>query len=262
MAVNHSITQAGKHEDFNLQLARGQVLNHRHIFKYGYNGACGATSETIWFQSGVYTWSSAAVKLKISSDNGADDGDPAGNGANTVTVEGLDGNYAEISETVTMNGTTPVETDATFLRTHRMYVATAGSGLTNTGVIYAADTGDSYGTPGVPDTATGIRSTIGAGEGQTLQAFYTVPAGYTAYLYNITSSSFNATNSSDVTLVSRLVGGAFRTQNKFTVFKGSFLMPYAAPAVFPEKTDLEMRVVGNASATDASGTMDIILVKN
>ena len=260
MAANPSITKYGRDGSFDLQLARGQVYNHRHIFKYGYNGACGATSETIWFQSGVYTWSSAAVKLKISSSAAADDA--ASTGARTVTVEGLDGNYAEISETVTMDGTTPVETDATFLRTHRMYVVTAGTGLTNAGVIYAADTGDTYGTPGVPDTATGIRSTIGAGEGQTLQAFYTVPAGYTAYLYNITSSSFNATNSSDVTLVSRLVGGAFRTQNKFTVFKGSFLMPYSVPVVFPEKTDLEMRVVGNASATDASGTMDIILVKN
>ena len=262
MAVNHSITQAGTTEDFALQVARGQVYNHRHIFKYGYNGACGATSETIWFQSGVYTWSSAAVKLKISSDNAADDGDPAGNGANTVTVEGLDGNYAEISETVTMNGTTPVETDATFLRTHRMYVETAGSGLTNTGVIYAADTGDTYGTPGVPDTATGIRSTIGASEGQTLQAFYTIPAGYTGYMSSITGASGDGTNSSIVTMKARTVGGAFRTKNKFVVFKGTYPIHFDIPQAYAEKTDIEVIATGNATATDVAITFELILVKN
>lgn len=263
MTINDSITRLGQDENFELQLARGQIYNHRHVFKYGYNGACGATSETIWFQSGVYTWQSAATKVTVTSSSTDDDATPtAGTGALTVTLEGLDANYAEISETVTLNGTTAVDTDATFLRLHRMYVVTAGTGLTNAGVIYATVKGDTYTTPGVPNTATKIMSTIGAGEGQTLQAFYTVPAGYTAYLYNITSSSFNASNSSQITFLARPFGGAFRTKNKFVVFKGSFLMPYVVPVSFAEKTDLELRVVGNASATDASGTMDIVLVKN
>lgn len=262
MAVNPSRTKYGTDGNFALQLARGQIYNHRHIFKYGYNGAVGASAETIWFQGGVYTWSSAAVKLKISSSSTDDDGDPAGTGANTVTVQGLDGNYAEISETVTLDGTTPVETTATFLRTHRMFVATAGAGLTNAGVIYAADTGDTYTTPGVPNTATGIRSTIGAGEGQTLQAFYTVPAGYTGYVANITASSADGTNSSVVTFRARESGGAFRTKNKFVTFKGTYPLDFPVPQVFSEKTDLEIIATGNASPTDVAATFDLILVKN
>jgi hypothetical protein len=259
--ANPSVTKYGRDGAFGLQLARSQIYNHRHIFKYGYNDAVGATAETIWLQSGVYTWSSAAVKLKISSSSAQDD-DTTGTGAWTVTVEGLDGNYNEISETVTMDGTTPVETDATFLRTHRMYVVTAGSGLTNAGVIYAADTGDTYGTPGVPDTATGIRSTIGASEGQTLQAFYTVPAGYTGYVASITASSADGTNASVVTFRAREVGGAFRTKNKFVTFKGTYPLDFPVPQVFPEKTDLEIIATGNASATDVAATFDLILVKN
>jgi hypothetical protein len=262
MTVNESITKAGLDENFNLQLARGQIYNHSHVHKYGFNSAVGTGDDTIWFQQGDYTWSSAAVKLKISSSSANDDGDPAGTGANTVTVEGLDGNYAEISETVTLDGTTPVETTATFLRTHRMFVATAGTGLTNAGVIYAADTGDTYGTPGVPDTATGIRSTIGAGEGQTLQAFYTVPAGYTAYMAQVAAGSVNGTNATTITLRAREEGGAFRTRDKFIVFKDMLTMEYPVPIVFSEKTDIEMKGDAAASTTDVAANFDLILVKN
>jgi hypothetical protein len=258
---NDSITRLGQDENFDLQLARGQIYNHSHVFKYGFNATVSTSNDTIWFQEGSYTWSSAAVKLKISSDNAADDS-PSGNGARTVVVEGLDGNYAAISETVTMDGVTPVETDATFLRTHRMYVATAGTGLTNTGVIYAADTGDTYGTPGVPDTATGIRSTIGAGEGQTLQAFYTIPSGYTGYVTNISAGSVDGTNATTITFRQRPQGGAFKTAEKFIVFKGSFNRPHDIPLVFPEKTDLEMKGEAALATTDVAGSFDIILVKN
>ena len=262
MAVNPSIGKYGLDENFNLQLARGQIHNHRHIFKYGYNGAVGATAEHIWFQGGAYTWSPAASTLSITSSSTDDDGDPVGTGALTVTVEGLDANYNEISETVTMNGTTVVNTTALFLRTHRMFVVTAGTGLTNAGVIYAADTGDTYTTPGVPNTATGIRSTIGAGEGQTLQAFYTIPAGHTGYMLNITGSSADGTNSSIVTLRKRELGGAFRTQNKFITFKGTYPLDFEVPLEYTEKTDIEVIATGNASPTDVAVTFDLILVRN
>jgi hypothetical protein len=260
MAVNPSTTKYGRDGNFGLQLARSQVYNHRHVFKYGFNATVTTSNDTIWFEEGSYTWSSAAVKLKISSDNAADDA--ASTGAKTVTVEGLDGNYAEISETVTMDGTTPVETDATFLRTHRMFVATAGTGLTNTGVIYAADTGDTYGTPGVPDTATGIRSTIGASEGQTLQAFYTVPAGYTAYLMQVSAGSVDGTNATTITLRTRVQGGAFRTKQKFIVFKGTEVMRHEIPLVIAEKTDIEMLGDAATGTTDVAADFDLILVKN
>ena len=261
MSVNPSISKHGLDENFNLQLARGQVYNHRHIFKYGFNATVSTSNDTIWFQEGSYTWSTAAVKLKVSSDNAADDS-PSGVGARTVVVEGLDGNYAEISETVTLDGTTPVETDATFLRTHRMYVATAGTGLTNTGVIYAADTGDTYGTPGVPDTATGIRSTIGATEGQTLQAFYTVPAGHTAYLTRSSAGSVDGTNATTITLRTRALGGAFRTKQKYITFKGTAIAEHDIPLVIAEKTDIEMKADAALSTTDVAGDFDLILVKN
>jgi hypothetical protein len=261
MTVNPSITKFGLDENFNLQLARGQIYNHFHVFKYGFNGAVGANAEHIWFNSGTYTWSPAASTLSITSSDAADDS-PAGTGALTVRVEGLDANHDEITEDVVLNGTAVVNTNKLFLRTHRIYVLTAGTTLTNEGVIYATDTGDTYTTPGIPNTATLVRSTIGIGEGQTLQAFYTVPAGHTAYMTNITASSGDGVNASVVSLKARTVGGAFRTKNKFVIFKGTYPINYDVPLVFIEKTDIEVTATGNASATDVGASFDLILVKN
>jgi hypothetical protein len=259
MAVNPSVTKYGRDENFNLQLARGQVYNHSHVFKYGFNAAVGTTAETIWLQGGAYTWPSAAATLEITSSDTDDDGNPEGNGAQTVVLEGLDANYAEITETVTLDGQTPVNTANQYLRLHRMYVATAGSSLTNEGVIYAA-TGDH--TNGVPNDATTIRSTIGANEGQTLHAFYTIPAGYTGYVTAVHAGSVDGTNATTMTFRHRPQGGAFRTAEKFVVFKSSVTRPHDIPLVFVEKTDLELLGDAAASTTDVAGSFDIILVKN
>ena len=265
MAVNPSIGKYGLTEEFLLQVARGQIHNHRHIFKYGYNGAVGATAETVWFQGGAYTWPSGAATLEVTSSSTADDADTGGGtpgtGALTVTLEGLDANYVEISETVTMNGQTAVTTTNSYLRLHRMYVATAGTGLTNAGVIYAANSSGTH-SSGVPTDLTLVYSTIGASEGQTLQAFYTVPADHTAYMYNVVGSSADGNNASVVTLRAREQGGAFRTKNKFVTFKGTYPIHYDIPQVFAEKTDIEVIATGNASPTDVAATFDLILVKN
>ena len=260
--VNFPSTSADKgSEPFFFQLGRGQIPGHKHVFKYGFNGTVSTSNDTIWLQEGAYTWSPAASTLSITSDDAADDS-PSGTGALKVMVQGLDADYKEIEELVTMNGTTVVNTVKLFLRTHRMFVVTAGTGLTNTGVIYAADTGDTYTTPGIPNTATGIRSTIGAGEGQTLQAFYTVPAGYTAYVTQLHAGSVNGTNATTMTFRARTVGGAFRTKEKFVTFKSSATRPHEVPMVFPAQTDLEMLGDAANGTTDVAASFDIILIED
>lgn len=58
-------------------------------------------------------------------------------GAWTLTVEGLDGNYLEQSETVNLNGQTPVALTNTYIFVQRMFIATAGTGGVNEGTITA-----------------------------------------------------------------------------------------------------------------------------
>jgi len=249
------------YKPFGLGIAAGPNRIGSAVFKYGFNATVSTSNDTIWFQEGAYTWSPAASTLSITSSDAADDS-PSGTGALTVRVEGLDADYVAITEDVVLNGTAVVNTDALFLRTHRMYVLTAGTTLTNEGVIYATDTGDTYTTPGVPNTATLIRSTIGIGEGQTLQAFYTVPAGFTAYMTRVSAGSVDGTNATTITLRTRTEGGAFRTKQKFIVFKGSFAQEHNVPLVFAEKTDIEMLADSAAATTDVAADFDLILIAN
>jgi len=151
---------------YELDVVRGLNPNITHKRLFGRNAAVGTTPETIWESGAAYTWPAAAAVLEItSSDNVADNA--AGTGALTVTLEGLDANYLEITETVTMDGQTNADTTLAFLRVNRMFVATAGSGLTNAGDIYAS-TGAQ--TVGVPDVATTIRAKITVGSSESIAA--------------------------------------------------------------------------------------------
>jgi hypothetical protein len=82
--------------------------------------------ETIWAEGGLYSYLTAATVLKVSSSSVNDTS--AGTGARTVELSGLDADYNEISELVTLNGQTPVNTTKLFLRINRMVVRSAGSG--------------------------------------------------------------------------------------------------------------------------------------
>ena len=228
--------------------------------KFGFNATCGNTAETIWTQSNAYTWN-AAAQLEVTSTD-ADDTDTTGNGARTVTIEGLDANYAEISETVDMNGQTAdagSTTTASFLRVNRMYVATAGSTGVNEGIIYAS-TGDQ--TTGTPNDLTTIRARIDANAGQTLQCIYTVPAGKTLYLFQIWASSADITDSCQIDFLTSENGGPWRTRNRFATQQGSVLAPYNFPLVLAEKTDIEMQGTSSSGDIDVSGSFEFLLVDN
>ena len=131
-----SITQSGRYEPFELQVARGQISWHKRLFQFGTNTAVGTGFSTLWPGGGtLYAYPSAATVLKISSANANDAA--AGTGARTVVVNGLDADYNEISETVILNGQTAVNTVNSYLRFGEILVLTAGSGGTAAGILYA-----------------------------------------------------------------------------------------------------------------------------
>ena len=108
MANFRSITQIGTSEPFELQVARGHIPGHYGLFKFGNNPSVGDSLETIWAEGGLYSYLTAATVLKVSSSS--TDDTSAGTGARTVELSGLDADYNEISELVTLNGQTPVNT--------------------------------------------------------------------------------------------------------------------------------------------------------
>src|SRR6056300_1770631 len=261
MANFRSITQIGTSEPFELQVARGQITGHYPLFKFGNNTIVGDSLETIWAEGGLYVYPPSASVMTVSSSSTADTS--AGTGARTVELFGLDGDYNEISETVTLNGQTAVNTTQSFLRINRMIVRSAGSGGANAGVIYA---GTGTVTTGVPAN---IYATInGDGSNQTLMALWTVPAGYTAYLMQYDVSNGTTSNTPAVcklSLVARPFGEVFQVKDVKSLTTGMHIEnTLVIPLKFTEKTDIEARAISSSSSVscDISASFEIIYIKN
>jgi len=226
-------------EPYELQVSKGQIAGASTLYKFGTNPDVNGTEETVWSVGGDYPWPTAAFTAFISSSSTADTS--AGTGAQTVTVEGVDENYAAQSITVSMNGQTQVQIgDASgWLRVNRIFVATSGSGGTAAGTIYVANSGVTSGVP------TGVTyGQIVQGDNQSQMSVYTVPAGFTLYLDDVTFTAAIALANKNVTakFVTRDVGSnTFRTRIIQTVQSNLLVLPFQYPLSIAEKTDVECR---------------------
>ena len=248
-------------ENFPLAVSSGDLSpSYKQIYKFGQNAVVGNSVETIWQQGGLYVYPPSATTMTVSSSDANDTS--AGTGARTVQISGLDGSYNEISETIIMNGQTAVTTSNTYSRVNRALVLTAGSGGANAGVIYV---GTGTVTAGVPAN---VYTTInGDGTNQSLQAFWTVPAGYTAYVYQTNISTGNTSNTPAVLktiLVVKPFGGVFNTKEVITLTDGNHLQNYNFPIKVTEKSDIEFRAESSSGSVDfnVSASLNILYKQN
>jgi len=237
-------------------VARGKINKASSVHKFGRNPNVGGAPETIWEQGGIYTYLTVASTVYVS---GADAQDAAsGTGARTVTVQGLDANYNEIEETLTVDGAVSTKS---FLRVFRAFVATAGSLQTNKGDVLVS-TGASGGGTVLAKIATIGTGTV-YGQGQTNLSFYTIPAGKTGYLtnWNVGVGAYN--DAVTANLYTREIGNGliFRTRDVMDVPGGLHQRIYQVPFKLPEKTDIEVRAIAS-TGTNVSSTFDIILINN
>ena len=255
-----SISQVGTSEPFELQVARGQIPGHYSIHKFGYNPNIGTGTETVWAQGGLYVYPTSASTMYISSSSTADTA--AGTGARTATVSGLDANFDQISETVSLNGQAGVQLNGAlnWYRVNRIVVNTAGSGGANAGVLYVGTEATPSG--GVP---TNKYATVAIGDNQTLMCLWTVPRGYTAYLHQKdVSSSSSASKFAIFSLLSRPDNGVFNIKDRVLLANNSTAIFYWNPIKFTEKTDIEVRAQADSAGgtITTSATLDLIYIQN
>jgi hypothetical protein len=256
-SVVSSVTRMGSYEPFDLQVARGQITMHRSFCQFGANGAVGASLETVWVGSSLYTFPSSAAATTISSSS-TDDAS-AGTGARTVLVEGLNASYEAVSETASLNGQTGVELDNEYLRVNKVTVLTAGSGGTSAGSIYVGTGTVSTGVPAA------IINRTGSSSNESESAFYTVPAGYTAYITRFTMSSSNNTANEATRFILRIrpFGGVFGYKAIYNLpGNGIYECEAAYPLPVPEKSDLDVLALTTAGSAYASTQLQILLIKN
>jgi hypothetical protein len=182
----------------------------------------------------------------------------AGTGARTIVVQGLDANYSEVTETVTMNGQTAVTMTAALIRVNYAYVATAGSGNSAAGDIYI---GTGTVTAGVPATAYDI---IKFDYNNTTTGSYTVPEGYTAYVAQGLFSTGQASGSTQVQgrLLTRGSNNIRQTAAITTLNNGVANYVFEYPLAVPEKTTIEATAIGSANNNAVSSMFILVLIKN
>ena len=154
-------------EEFKLDVARGKArgASVRNIF--GQNDAQTTDFRAVWELSNTtdYVFPSTAQIMRVASDNTLD--------ANVqILIKGLDADYLEISEVVTLTATT-VDTTKQFLRIND--VVTVGTqNLLTTSTLTVQDTAQ-----------TTVFAQIDPGHGRNQASIYTVPANCEFYLYRL-----------------------------------------------------------------------------
>jgi len=240
MGEYSSITRTGKHEPFGLHLARGYIQGHEHIHKFGYSTSIGTSDVLVWDGSETYTYPTTAVPLGVVGTSTTDN--------SQITVQGVDADYNFVSNIVTLDGTTTVTTSASFLRTFRAFVSDDNAPAGDVNIRHSGN----------------LVAKIQEGENQTLMATYTVPAGHTAYLYEIVLGS--ATEQSNkyvrIRLRAKEDGGVFRTKAKYTLSGQNFEEIFDVPLVFNEKTDIEITAESSSNVQEVSALFDLVLIKN
>lgn len=241
MNIFSSQTSFGKNEPFELQVARGQVPGHSVQNIYGYQPAVSTTFIPVWENATAYVYPVAATKMNLAGTAG----DTA-----SILINGLDSNYLPISETLVMNGATPVPTVNSYLRINGMQV-TAGSATNPAGVVTLKDL-----------TNTTIYAQINANVGRTQAAIFTVPAGYTYFLQR--NDIYTSLNGNDfVTYQNKTIspnGVVTLTQ------QAPFAISYGAlrimPRPFTEKTDLQLMCKIQSGTGSVAISQEGYLIKN
>ena len=207
-------------EQFNLNVARGKVRGASVVNIFGFNAATTTTMRALWELAATtaYVFPSAAVNMTVTSD-AADDG-------KTMKIFGLDANYEEIEELVTLNNATPPVTTLAFFRINNVVMISA----TNTANVTIENGGVTY-------------ARIDAGRSTNQASIYTVPAGCEFYLYRIDAFMNDA---------SAAKPGLFRNRVSFpngrvlrvadTPYLNQMNIKRDFPFKYDEKTDIQLQV--------------------
>ena len=228
----HSVTVQGAYEPFDLQVARNQIMGHDHIDLFGYSAAVGSTAmgplwEGLTSSGGNYPFPGSAAQIVVVSSSASDT-------AVTMLISGLDANFAPITESVALNGTTNVTTAKSFLRINSV-VTTAGNAVGNVTFTSGAT----------------VIARVNAGIGQTQMSVYTVPAGYTLYI-TFFQGDGNTTTTSGAFMNTRLrttlnPSGVVLVSGQAT-YLTNLTVPYGVPVAVTEKTDFEFQFQGSGGA--------------
>lgn len=222
---------------FGLDAARGIMGNVEAVNIFGFNRTIGTSFETIWNNGGSYSFLADEQQLSVVSTDAADTMD--------VLIQGLDGDYNEVDETITLTGTNAVTTTNSFLRVNNAVILSGENAGNITGSYTSTDV-----------------FYIEAGIGTTQACVYTVPAGHSLYLFRIDLTSGTVTGNKYLTYRNRIdsENGRVLRVAEATWQTGQQSFDRQVPFKISEKTDFQFEAKSSSSDNEVSIFIEAILV--
>ena len=257
-------------DSYYLEIAKGNISGHNSVNKFGAAPSGIQTTDTdIWGRADATPTQSiwlapTAARIHALVSSSTDD-DVGGIGAVSVTVYGLQTwSSTETSETVNLDGTTPVNTSNSYVIIHRM-IANPGATTTTSGV----NVGTISATAAVDATITAV---VLPGNGQTEMAIYGVPSTQTAYLIRW-SCHIDRTSAAAATADFRLKVNpnpnvqtvAFQRKDDISVQStgtNAIERNYGVPKRIAGPCIIKVQAIGSANDIDGESGFDLILVDN
>jgi hypothetical protein len=219
-------------------IAKGKMYDSEAVNIFGFNRDVNGSFETVWNDGDAYVYPTSALTMTAVSSSASD--------TMSILVSGLDANYDQISETITLTGTVAVTLSTQFYRINSAVIL-AGN---NAGNITIANGGVTY-------------AFIEAGTGATQACLYTVPNGYDLYLFRITANSATATGSQYLTIRNALRTSTGRELKvaEATFSESQVNYDRQIPFKIAEKTDFQFEAKSSSSTNQIAIFVEAVLVK-
>jgi len=234
----HSMTELGQSEAFELQVARGLVGGHSAVNIFGFNASVGTDFVPMWEVSGPYVFPAVADIVTVTST--------VGDYGKTVLIIGLDADWNEIKEQVTLAAAP--QTTQSFLRVNTAIMI----GAVNTGEVSV-----------IHNDAATLAARIRAGDGKNQASIYSVPAGHSFYLMRIDAFSATTTGASKFLAFRNSVMTNGLTLNVAqTTFNNTMQILRQVPFKYTEKSDIQMQIKSSSGTNEAGVFAEGILIKD
>lgn len=233
---------------FSIEIAKGALAGYTPTGFIGSNPAIGNSFETAWDVGGNFSYPTAGETWELLSDNANDTF--LGIGARVVLISGLNDSFIETVEIVNLSGLTPVVTTTIdWFRIYNIIVVSSGSSEFNEGTITLRGSGGGL-----------IRSQILPTMSRSFNGLFTVPLAKTVFL--LSAQTF-IPKGEDVIVRNRIK--VFGTNTWLSggdapVYQNGASVDFNTLPTFPEKTDIESRVISTNESVKVTLNVEAIFI--
>jgi hypothetical protein len=221
-----------------LELAHRRLDDAVQVQLFGFNRTIETAYETVWNNGGgLYAFPSSALTMSCVSSSASD--------TMSILIQGLDADYEQISDVVTLTGTTPVSSNIPFYRINTVVILSGN----NVGNISVTSGGTTY-------------AYIEAAHGSEQAIIYTTPARHSLYVFTAQFTSGTVNPNKYITSRGVQRSSTGRTLRFWeSTFQRDVTFNIDVPFRVPPKTDFTIEAKSSSGANELSIYIGAVLLE-